>query len=77
MSTSIKEKARRLVESLPDDSTWEDLMYKIYVRETIKSGLADSEAGRVTDVEKVREELGLPIKQHFAKPLAKRLHKDP
>ncbi len=59
MSANIKEEARRLVEALPDDSTWEDLMYQIYVREGIESGLADSEAGRVTDVEKVREEFGL------------------
>ncbi len=60
MSANIKEEARRLVENLPDDSTWEDLMYQIYVRETIESGLADSEAGRVTDVEEVRKEFGLP-----------------
>lgn len=60
MSANIKEEARRLVEALPDDSTWEDLMYQIYVRGTIEAGLADSEAGRVTDVEKVRDEFGLP-----------------
>ena len=60
MSASIKDEARRLVEALPDDSTWEDLMYQIYVRETIEAGLADSETGRVTDVEEVRKEFGLP-----------------
>jgi predicted transcriptional regulator len=60
MSTNIKEEAHRLVESLPDDSTWEDLMYQIYVRETVEKGLADAAAGRVTDVKKVREEFGLP-----------------
>ena len=60
MSVNIKEEARRLVENLPDDSTWEDLMYQIYVRESIEKGLADSEAGRVTDVEDVRKEFGLP-----------------
>jgi len=60
MRANIKEEARRLVEALPDDSTWEDLMYQIYVRETIEAGLADSKAGRVTDVEKVRDEFGLP-----------------
>ena len=59
-ATNIKEEARKLIENLPDDSTWEDLMYQIYVRKTIESGLADSEAGRVIDVEKVREEFGLP-----------------
>jgi predicted transcriptional regulator len=60
MSANIKEEARRLIENLPDDSTWEDLMYQIYVRESIESGLADSEAGRITDVEDVRKEFGLP-----------------
>ncbi len=59
-AANIKEEARRLVEALPDDSTWEDLMYRIYVRQTIEAGLADSEADRVTDVEKVRIEFGLP-----------------
>ena len=60
MSANIKEEARRLIDALPDDSTWEDLMCRIYVRETIEAGLADSEAGRVTDVEDVRREFGLP-----------------
>lgn len=59
-ATRIKEEARRLVDALPDDSTWEDLMYEIYVRETVESGLADGEAGRIIEVEKVREEFGLP-----------------
>ena len=43
-AANIKEEARKLIENLPDDSTWEDLMYQIYVRESIESGLADSEA---------------------------------
>lgn len=59
-AANIKEEARKLIENLPDDSTREDLMYQIYVRESIESGLADSEAGRVTDVEDVRKEFGLP-----------------
>jgi hypothetical protein len=56
---NVKEEARRLVENLPEDVTWDDLMYQIYVRQTIEAGLADSEANRVTEVEKVREEFGL------------------
>jgi hypothetical protein len=57
---NVKEEARKLVENLPDDVMWDDLMYQIYVRQTVEAGLADSEAGRVTEVEKVREEFGLP-----------------
>ena len=56
----VKEKARRLVDALPDDSTWDDLMYEIYVRQAVESGLADVKAGRVTHVDDVRESFGLP-----------------
>lgn len=58
-TTNIKDEARRLVENLPDDSTWEDLMHEIYVRQAIEAGLADSEAGRTTDVGEVRSQFGL------------------
>lgn len=56
---SVKYEAQRLVESLPDHATWEDLMYRIYVRETIEAGLEDSEAGRVVEVSEVRRRFGL------------------
>ena len=44
---------------MPDDSTWDGLMHKIYVRQAIESGLADSQAGRTTSVESLRAEFGL------------------
>ena len=56
---NIKDEARKLIEKLPDDSTWDDLMREIYVRQAVESGLADSRAGRTTDVEQVRAEFGL------------------
>lgn len=60
MSTeNVKEEARRLLEKLPDDVTWDDLMHEIYVRQSIEAGLADSQAGRVTDVAVVRARFGL------------------
>lgn len=58
-TTSIKEETRRLVDRLPEDSTWDDLMREIYVRQSIEKGLADSEAGRTTSVEEVRAKFGL------------------
>jgi len=57
---NVKEEARRLVENLPEDVTWDDLMYRIYVRQAIEAGLADSDADRVVDVEDVRRSFGLP-----------------
>lgn len=57
---SLKEDARKLVEKLPENSTWEDLVHEIYVRQAIEAGLADSQAGRTTDVGEVRSSFGLP-----------------
>jgi predicted transcriptional regulator len=57
--TSIKNEAKRLIDSMPDDATWDDLMHEIYVRQTIEKGLADSRAGRVSSVAEVREKYGL------------------
>ena len=59
-TTNIKEEARKLIEKMPDDSTWDDLMQEIYVRQAVESGLADSEAGRTFPVETIRAEFGLP-----------------
>ena len=56
---NIKNEARRLVESLPEDVTWDELMHQIYVRQSIEAGLADSEAGKIFDVKAVREKFGL------------------
>jgi predicted transcriptional regulator len=56
---SIKEKARDLINKLPENSTWDDLMYEIYVRQAIESGLNDSEVGKVVSVEEVRNKFGL------------------
>ena len=59
-SQSIKEEARRLIDRLPENSTWDDLMHEIYVRQTVEAGLADSKASRVKPVEQVRKKFGLP-----------------
>jgi predicted transcriptional regulator len=58
-SSNVKQEARRLVDNLPENATWDDLMYEIYVRQAIEAGLADSEAGRTLDVKEVRAKFGL------------------
>jgi predicted transcriptional regulator len=59
MTTNVKDQARRIVDSLPDDATWDDLMYRLYVREAIDAGIADADAGRVVSAADVRAEYGL------------------
>ena len=56
----IKQEAHRLLDSLPKTATWDDLMYRIYVRQAIEAGIEDSDAGRTMDVKEVRKRFGLP-----------------
>jgi len=58
-AATTKAEARKLVESLSEDATWEDLMYQIYVRQAIEEGIRDADEGRLTDTAQVRAELGL------------------
>ena len=56
---TIKQKAHQLLDNLPDSATWEDLMYRIYVREAIEAGIKDSDEDRTVDVKEVRKRFGL------------------
>ena len=58
--TNVRDEARRLAEQLPEDATWDDVLYEIYVRQSIEAGLKDAEAGRVLPSAEVRRRLGLP-----------------
>ncbi|MEM1041783.1 MAG: hypothetical protein AAGI91_04060 [Bacteroidota bacterium] len=53
-ASSVKAEARRLVDTLPDDATWDDVMYRLYVRQSIEQGLEDSDAGRTVSHDEVR-----------------------
>ncbi len=55
-----KQQAHRLLDTLPEDATWERLVYTLEVRADIEAGLADVAAGRVVSQEEVRRQFGLP-----------------
>jgi predicted transcriptional regulator len=52
-----KEEVRKLLDQIPDDSTFEDIQYHIYVREKIVRGLKDVEEGRVLRHEEVERKM--------------------
>ena len=58
-TNNIKQEAYHLLQKLPENATWDDLMYEIYVRQAIEAGIEDSEAGRTIDVGQVRAKFGL------------------
>ena len=48
---NIKPGAERLVASLPESATWDDLAYEVYVRQAIETGLAEADGGRTVSHE--------------------------
>jgi len=62
MSTStqdIKQAAHQLIDQLPENTTWDDVLYKLAVRRSIEIGLRESETGNGINTETVRAEFGL------------------
>lgn len=56
----LKAAVLELVDDLPSDATWEDVMYRVYVREAIEAGRKDVAEGRLVDLAEVRRRFGLP-----------------
>jgi predicted transcriptional regulator len=50
-----KEEARRLIETIPDDASWDDIMYEFYVRQKVEAALEQMEAGDVVPHEEVEQ----------------------
>jgi hypothetical protein len=48
MSTA-KEEIRKLLDTLPDDATWDDVQYSIYVRERVDRGRREADQEKLLD----------------------------
>ena len=57
---TVKNEILRLVNNLPDDATWDDLLYEIYATREIEAGLNDCREGRLVPIDEVRKRLGIP-----------------
>ena len=51
--SAVKEEARKLIDSVPDTASWDDIMYEFYVRKKIEFGLKEADAGKVVSQEEV------------------------
>ena len=52
-----KETVKALLERLPDDCSLDDVLYHLYVIQTVEQGQADSKAGRTLSHHEVAEAL--------------------
>ena len=60
---TVKEAARHLIDRLPDQATWEDIMHELYVKQKIEAGLKTVEEGRTIPHEEMKRRL-LAKKRH-------------
>ncbi len=51
---TAKEAAKQLIDHLPDEASWDDIMYELYVKQKIEAGLKAVEEGRTIPHEEVK-----------------------
>jgi hypothetical protein len=54
---TVKEEVWRMMERLPDNATWEDVQYSLYVRERIERGRGEAAEGKILDEDEVERRM--------------------
>jgi hypothetical protein len=54
---SVKEEAGRLIDELPDGTTWDDILYEFYVKKKIDRALDAAEAGDVVSHDEAKRRI--------------------
>ena len=60
--TNLKQTTHHLIDKLPHNATWDDVIYEMVARREIELGLDDSDANRTIATEDVIKEFGLNTK---------------
>ena len=51
----VREEAKKLIDNLPDEASWDDVMYEIYVRKKIDEGIKAANEGKLISHEDVKK----------------------
>ena len=57
MPQSAKRSAQEILDRLPEDADWDQIMYELYVKQKIERGLKAAAEGRVISHEEVKRQL--------------------
>ena len=52
-----KEEVRQLLDTLPDDASYEDIQYHIYVRQAIQRGIEAADRGELLEKEEIERRM--------------------
>ena len=53
--SAIKKEAKELIDRLPDEITWDDIMYELYIKKKLEVALKASREGRVVSHEEIKK----------------------
>ncbi len=53
----IKDEAKKIIDNMPENPTWEDLIYHFYVKKRVEYGLREIKDGEVFSHEEVKKRL--------------------
>jgi len=56
-NTNIKESVKELIDRLPDDSNYEDIIAEIYFKQQVEEGLTELDNGKGISHEEVKKRL--------------------
>ena len=51
----VKKEAKKLIDRLPDEITWDDIMYELYIKKKLEVALKASREGRVVSHEEIKK----------------------
>ena len=54
---NAKNAARQIIDQLPEQATWDDIMYELYVKQKIEAGLKAADEGRTVSHQEAKKRL--------------------
>lgn len=55
---AVKQEAQQIIQNLPDNCTYEDIQYHLYVVEKIKNGIDRAQKGETSSHEEAKSRMG-------------------
>ncbi len=55
--SAVKDEARKLIDSMPDHATWDDVMYEFYIKKKLEQSLKEAAEGDVISHRDVKKYL--------------------
>ena len=52
----VREEAQKLIDAMPEEASWDDLIYQMYVRKKIAKGIEAAEQGHVVAHDEVKKQ---------------------